>query len=94
MERRLNCYNYIFSNCKFGGNCPYGHVNVMNKEEYFRKFEKNEDGYRDRTSPRNNDNQNLIFNNQNNYNKQINFKSVDDWGTQISFVICSICNHI
>lgn len=52
MERRLNCYNYIFSSCEHGDSCPYGHVLVNNREDYERKLESNEGNLRERTSPR------------------------------------------
>jgi hypothetical protein len=52
MERRLNCYNYIFGDCVMGKKCPYGHVIVSNKEDYKRRLELNIDHTSDRTSPK------------------------------------------
>jgi hypothetical protein len=52
MERRLNCYNYIFGDCCLGNKCPYGHVVVNDKEEYKRRMELNIDHVNERTSPR------------------------------------------
>jgi hypothetical protein len=52
MERRLNCYNYIFGDCQLGNRCPYGHVVVSDKEEYKRRLELNIDNISERTSPR------------------------------------------
>ena len=39
MEKRPNCYNYIFSKCMIGDRCPMGHVIVRDKEEYMRRLE-------------------------------------------------------
>lgn len=52
MERRLNCYNYIFGDCPLGNKCPYGHVVVSDKEDYKRRLELNIDHVSERTSPR------------------------------------------
>jgi hypothetical protein len=52
MERRLNCYNYIFGSCKLGTRCPYGHVVVKDRDEYLRQLEINELNTAGRTSPR------------------------------------------
>lgn len=54
METRLNCYNYIFSSCRAGKHCPYGHVIVNNKEEYYRNYELNINNTRERTSQKTN----------------------------------------
>lgn len=54
MERRLNCYNFIFSKCVLGSRCPYGHVIVSNKEEYLHKYNHDIDKTRKNTSPRDN----------------------------------------
>ncbi len=50
MEKRLICYNFIFSTCNLKEKCPFAHIIVKDKEEYHRKWEKNEDKLRDLTS--------------------------------------------
>ena len=87
MERVLNCYNYIFSTCQASSKCPYGHVIVTNKEEYFKKYELNIDGTRDRTSPKGN----LLINLWSSPNrKKKRFKAMDD--NCICFLSCSKCH--
>ncbi len=51
MEKRPNCYNYIFSKCMVGDRCPLGHVIVHDKEEYMRKLENvhNQSDYEDKS---------------------------------------------
>jgi hypothetical protein len=100
MERRLNCYNYIFSSCLQGGRCPYGHVIVDNKDEYLRKYEMNEQGTRDNTSPKGNfqislwNNKDLggpeFFNDKGGKKKK--FRAADD--NQVGFLNCVNCNTL
>lgn len=51
MERRVNCFNFIFSKCYNESKCPYGHVIVNNKDEYLYKLNQDLDGVRENTSP-------------------------------------------
>ena len=50
MEKRPNCYNYIFSKCMVGDRCPLGHVIVHDKVEYMRRHENtlNQSEYEDK----------------------------------------------
>lgn len=52
MERRLNCYNFIFAHCNMGKKCPFGHVIVNDKDEYKRMLDFNINQLSERTSPR------------------------------------------
>jgi hypothetical protein len=51
MEKRLNCYNYIFGTCNVD-RCPYGHVVVNDKDDYLHKLESNDFRTIGRTSPK------------------------------------------
>lgn len=98
MERRLNCYNYIFSACHSGSKCPYGHVIVQDKDEYYRKYEMNEEGTRDNTSPRGI--QHFEFGNSGPKRKKknksygghghLNNSNPEDY--QVRFIDCAHCN--
>lgn len=99
MERRLNCYNFIFSSCLQAGRCPYGHVIVDNKDDYLRRYEMNENGTRDNTSPKGNFQMNLwnnkemsteFFNDKNSKKKK--FKAADD--NSVGFLNCVNCNTL
>jgi hypothetical protein len=97
MEKRLNCYNYIFSNCSSAGRCPFGHVIVQNKEDYYRKFEMNEDGTRDITSPKTFHIEMFSNDHEDNHQKRkkrnrAHHKSQDD--DQVSFINCVHCNTL
>jgi hypothetical protein len=99
MERRLNCYNYIFSSCQFSSNCPYGHVIIPNKDEYLRSYELNIDGVRDKTSPRGNfhidlNNINETFNEyESNKKKRKGHHNMDNY-TEMIYVNCTTCNSL
>ena len=79
MEKRLNCYNFIFGTCNMD-RCPYGHVIVNDKEDYLRKLETNDLRPTLRTSPKG------VIN--------INFDEPIRICTKYKRYICKICGKI
>lgn len=94
MERRLNCYNYIFSNCIMESNCPFGHVIVNNKDDYLRRYESNVDGVKDKTSPRGNFHLDLnrISDTWNEYENNKRRSAVSPRDNNVAFLSCIRCN--
>jgi hypothetical protein len=93
MERRLNCYNYIFSNCSNGSKCPFGHVIVPDKDEYLRQMESNENDLNFRTSPRGgfSGDLNKINDIWNDYEHK---KNSFEQTSEMCFIACSRCRNL